>query len=66
MMPWTDWDHVVKVDPDKSLPSGDSLEDLPKTGTDAIVVGDLLHEAGIDAVAETVDGARDARSDRGR
>ncbi|MFW6449105.1 MAG: geranylgeranylglyceryl/heptaprenylglyceryl phosphate synthase, partial [Halobacteriota archaeon] len=27
---------------------------------DVIVVGDLLHDEGIDAVAETVRGARDA------
>jgi phosphoglycerol geranylgeranyltransferase len=28
---------------------------------DTVIVGDLIHEDGADAVAETVDGAKDAR-----
>jgi phosphoglycerol geranylgeranyltransferase len=39
MEPWADWDHVVKVDPDKSLVTGESYEDVCATGTDAIMVG---------------------------
>ena len=37
--PWTEWDHVLKIDPDKELPSGVSYDDLCATGTDAIQVG---------------------------
>lgn len=37
--PWTGWNHVLKVDPDKPLPAGDTYEDLANTGTDAIAVG---------------------------
>ena len=32
--------------------------------TDVIVVGDLLHDEGVDAVRETVEGARDAMAER--
>lgn len=35
----TEWDHLLKVDPDKSLPEGVSYADLEATGTDGIVVG---------------------------
>lgn len=34
-----DWNHVVKVDPDKPLASGDTFEDVCATGTDAIAIG---------------------------
>lgn len=37
--PWTEWDHIVKIDPDKSLVDGESYEDVCRTGTDAIEVG---------------------------
>jgi phosphoglycerol geranylgeranyltransferase len=40
--PWDDWDHVLKVDPDKSLVEGETFEDVMKTGTDAIQVGGTL------------------------
>ncbi|ADJ15986.1 phosphoglycerol geranylgeranyltransferase [Halalkalicoccus jeotgali] len=39
---WTDWDHIVKVDPDKDLAPGDSFEDVCRTGTDAIEIGGTL------------------------
>ncbi len=37
--PWTDWDHVLKVDPDKDLVPGDTYADVCDTGTDAIMIG---------------------------
>ncbi len=37
--PWADWDHIVKIDPDKDLAPGDSFEDVCRTGTDAIEIG---------------------------
>jgi phosphoglycerol geranylgeranyltransferase len=37
--PWSDWDHLVKVDPDKELVDGESFGDVCETGTDAIVAG---------------------------
>ncbi len=37
--PWTSWDHVVKIDPDKSLVEGETFEDVCATGTDAIEIG---------------------------
>lgn len=37
--PWTDWSHVLKVDPDKPLPDGVTYEDIRDTGTDAVLVG---------------------------
>jgi len=39
MTDWATWDHVVKVDPDKVLPSGTTYADVAATGTDAIEVG---------------------------
>jgi phosphoglycerol geranylgeranyltransferase len=39
MSAWADWDHIVKVDPDKELPPGTSYRDIAATGTDAIEVG---------------------------
>jgi phosphoglycerol geranylgeranyltransferase len=39
---WTDWDHVLKVDPDKPLRDGETFEDVCRTGTDAIEVGGTL------------------------
>jgi len=40
--PWTEWDHVLKIDPDKELPPGETFEDVVRTGTDAIAVGGTL------------------------
>jgi phosphoglycerol geranylgeranyltransferase len=40
--PWDDWDHVLKVDPDKSLADGDTFDDVAKTGTDAIEIGGTM------------------------
>ncbi|WP_122088912.1 phosphoglycerol geranylgeranyltransferase [Halalkalicoccus subterraneus] len=40
--PWTDWDHIVKIDPDKDLAEGDTFEDVCRTGTDAIEIGGTL------------------------
>jgi phosphoglycerol geranylgeranyltransferase len=37
--PWAEWDHVVKVDPDKTLAEGESFADVCRTGTDAIEIG---------------------------
>ncbi|AKH97079.1 phosphoglycerol geranylgeranyltransferase [Halanaeroarchaeum sulfurireducens] len=37
--PWDDWDHVLKVDPDKDLPNGVTFEDVCTSGTDAIEIG---------------------------
>lgn len=39
---WADWDHIVKVDPDKDLAEGDTFEDVCRTGTDAIEIGGTL------------------------
>jgi phosphoglycerol geranylgeranyltransferase len=40
--PWTEWDHVLKVDPDKDLVDGETFEDVCETGTDAIEIGGTL------------------------
>jgi phosphoglycerol geranylgeranyltransferase len=40
--PWTGWDHIVKIDPDKTLVDGETYEDVCETGTDAIAVGGTL------------------------
>lgn len=37
--PWAEWDHVVKIDPDKELTPGETFADVCATGTDAIVAG---------------------------
>jgi phosphoglycerol geranylgeranyltransferase len=37
--PWTEWDHVLKVDPDKDLVAGETFADVCRTGTDAIEIG---------------------------
>jgi len=36
---WDDWTHAVKLDPDKTLVSGETFADVCETGTDAIIVG---------------------------
>ncbi|WP_276300253.1 phosphoglycerol geranylgeranyltransferase [Halorussus lipolyticus] len=40
--PWTDWDHIVKLDPDKTLAEGETFEDVCETGTDALEIGGTL------------------------
>ena len=40
--PWADWDHVLKLDPDKELVDGEDYEDVVRTGTDAIEIGGTL------------------------
>jgi phosphoglycerol geranylgeranyltransferase len=37
--PWADWDHVLKLDPDKDLVGDETFADVCATGTDAIAVG---------------------------
>lgn len=37
--PWVDWDHIVKIDPDKDLVAGETYDDIVATGTDAIMIG---------------------------
>lgn len=37
--PWTQWDHVLKVDPDKDLVDEESFADVCTSGTDAIEIG---------------------------
>ncbi|WP_267642430.1 phosphoglycerol geranylgeranyltransferase [Haloarchaeobius amylolyticus] len=40
--PWDDWNHILKLDPDKELPDGVTYEDVCATGTDAIEIGGTL------------------------
>ena len=40
--PWDDWDHIVKLDPDKTLVEGETFEDVCETGTDAFEIGGTL------------------------
>ncbi|WP_330630405.1 phosphoglycerol geranylgeranyltransferase [Halocatena halophila] len=42
MQPWNGWDHIVKIDPDKTLLGGESVADVAKTGTDAVMVGGTM------------------------
>jgi len=37
--PRTEWDHVLKIDPDKELVAGETFVDVCTTGTDAIIAG---------------------------
>jgi phosphoglycerol geranylgeranyltransferase len=39
---WREWDHVLKLDPDKDLVEGETFEDVCRTGTDAIEIGGTL------------------------
>jgi len=41
-MPWAEWGHILKIDPDKSLPNGETYEDVCETGTDALEIGGTL------------------------
>ncbi|WP_101296037.1 geranylgeranylglyceryl/heptaprenylglyceryl phosphate synthase [Halegenticoccus soli] len=36
---WTNWTHVTKVDPDKSLPDGNIYAAIADTGTDTLIIG---------------------------
>ncbi len=40
--PWADWNHILKLDPDKDLPKGVTYGDLCATGTDAVEVGGTM------------------------
>ncbi|NHN57747.1 MULTISPECIES: phosphoglycerol geranylgeranyltransferase [Halorussus] len=40
--PWGDWEHIVKLDPDKTLVEGETFEDVCRTGTDALEIGGTL------------------------
>lgn len=37
--PWSTWDHITKIDPDKELVAGETYGDVCATGTDAIIAG---------------------------
>lgn len=52
--PWADWDHILKVDPDKELPPGVTYDDVVTTGTDAIEIGGTtgVTEAKMERVVE--------------
>lgn len=56
--PWEDWNHILKIDPDKELPEDVTYGDLCSTGTDAIEVGGTMGitrenmRAVVDACAE--------------
>ena len=52
--PWEEWNHVLKIDPDKELPEGVTYGDLCATGTDAIEVGGTMGitESKMEAVVE--------------
>jgi len=39
---WTEWDHVLKVDPDKELHADETFEDVAATGTDALEIGGTM------------------------
>jgi len=61
MNAWADWDHIVKVDPDKTLPDGETFEDVCATGTDAIAVGGttgMTEEKMTEYVEGCIEGAR--------
>lgn len=36
---WASWNHIVKIDPDKTLVDGETFEDVCATGTDALEIG---------------------------
>ena len=40
--PWAEWDHILKIDPDKPLVEGETFADVCQTGTDAIEIGGTL------------------------
>ncbi len=55
--PWVEWDHVLKIDPDKDLVAGDTFEDVVRTGTDAIEVGGTL-DVTADKMQRVIDACR--------
>jgi phosphoglycerol geranylgeranyltransferase len=55
--PWTEWDHVLKIDPDKELVEGETFEDVVRTGTDAIEVGGTL-DVTADKMQRVIDACR--------
>lgn len=57
MTPWDDWNHVLKLDPDKDLVAGDTFEDVVQTGTDAIEVGGTL-DVTADKMKRVIDACR--------
>ena len=57
--PWTDWDHVLKIDPDKDLVDGETFEDVVNTGTDAIEIGGTL-DVTTDKMERVIDACREA------
>jgi phosphoglycerol geranylgeranyltransferase len=52
--PWDDWDHILKVDPDKDLVAGETFEDVAACGTDALEIGgtDGMTEAKMERVVD--------------
>lgn len=40
--PWADWDHLLKLDPDKELVEGETFADVCETGTDALMIGGTM------------------------
>lgn len=40
---WAQWEHVTKVDPDKTLHDGDTYAGIADTGTDAIIIGGTMN-----------------------
>ncbi|GAA0293186.1 phosphoglycerol geranylgeranyltransferase [Halarchaeum salinum] len=55
--PWADWDHVLKVDPDKDLVDGETFDDVCETGTDAIEIGGTL-DVTSDKMERVIDACR--------
>jgi len=61
MNAWAAWDHIVKVDPDKTLYGDETFDDVCATGTDAIAVGGTLgmtEEKMAEYVEGCIEGAR--------
>ncbi len=56
--PWDDWNHITKLDPDKSLAGDDTFADVCATGTDALEIGGTL-----DITAEKMQRVIDACSE---
>lgn len=52
--PWDDWQHVVKIDPDKSLVDGETMDDVCQSGTDAVAIGGTtgIEETKMETVVE--------------
>ncbi|MFB6077621.1 MAG: phosphoglycerol geranylgeranyltransferase [Halarchaeum sp.] len=55
--PWADWDHVLKVDPDKDLVDGETFDDVCETGTDALEIGGTL-DVTSDKMERVIDACR--------